>query len=185
MSLRQLPNAITWLRVASALPLGWAIERGAYPLALGVAALAAASDALDGALARRFGWRTDFGSLLDPIADKVLLTTCFVALWWVQALPGWLLAVVLGRDLVIVAGAFAWRGLIGPLRGEPTVLGKVTTLVQLGFVLGVLVRLAGVGVPAWVVQGGVGLVAAVTVGSGIDYVVRWGVRAVRARRFDA
>lgn len=185
MNLRQLPNAITWLRVASVLPLTWAIERGAYRLALGVALLAALSDALDGFLARRFGWQTAFGSLLDPVADKLLLTGCFVALWSVGALPGGLLVLVLGRDSVIVAGALAYHWLIGPVTGKPTLLGKLCTALQIALALVLLLQLAGVPLaPAWSTAA-LWAVALVTAASGLDYVLRWSLRAVRARRTRA
>ncbi|MBB5209453.1 CDP-alcohol phosphatidyltransferase family protein [Chiayiivirga flava] len=182
MNLRQLPNAITLLRVASVLPLTFAIDRGAHVLALAVASAAALSDALDGFLARRFGWQTALGSLLDPIADKVLLTGCFVALWSAGAVPGWLLALVLGRDAVIVAGALAYHRFVAPVSGDPTWLGKVTTALQLGFVLLQLLDRAGLGVPVAVLDAGLVMVALATLASGIDYVVRWGMRALRDGR---
>lgn len=185
MILRQLPNAITWLRVASVLPLTWSIHRGAYAEALGVAAFAAFTDALDGFLAKRYGWQSRFGSLLDPIADKLLLTACFVALWSAEAVPTWLLALVLGRDTVIVAGAFAYHFLIGPVEGQPTRISKLTTVLQIVLALGVLVRLAGGPVTAAWIDAGVWVVALVTFASGLDYVLRWSVRAVRQRRRKA
>lgn len=182
MNLRQLPNAITLLRVASVLPLTFAIDRGAHGLALGVACAAALSDALDGLLARRFGWQTALGSLLDPIADKVLLTGCFVALWSAGALPGWLLALVLGRDALIVAGALAYHRFVAPVTGDPTRIGKLTTALQLGFVLLHLLDRAGLGVPGAVLEASLVLVALATFASGVDYVVRWGMRALRGVR---
>lgn len=185
MNLRQLPNAITWLRVASVLPLTWSIHRGAYPEALGVAAFAAFTDALDGFLAKRFGWQTRFGSLLDPIADKLLLAACFVALWSVDALPAWLLLLVLGRDVVIVCGAFAYHALIGPVEGQPTRISKLTTVLQILLALALLVRLAGGPVSEAWTDAGTWAVALVTLASGLDYVIRWSARALREGRRKA
>lgn len=182
MNLRQLPNAITWLRVASVLPLTWSIHRGAYAEALGVAAFAAFTDALDGFVAKRCGWQSRFGSLLDPIADKLLLAGCFVALWSVEAVPSWLLVLVLGRDAVIVAGAFAYHFLIGPVEGQPTRISKLTTVLQIVLALALLVRLAGGPVAATWIDAGMWVVALATFASGLDYVLRWSARAMRQGR---
>ena len=182
MTLRQLPNAITWLRVASAVPLTLAIDRGAYVFALGVAMFAALTDALDGRIARRYGWQTRFGSLLDPIADKLLLAAAFIALWMADALPAWLLALVLVRDAVIVAGAFMFHRWIAPVAGEPTRLGKLTTLLQIALVLILLLQLAIAPLDAAWTQAAIWLVALVTAASGLDYVWQWSRRAWRQRR---
>ena len=115
MNLKHLPNAITGLRLAMAPVLLWLLWAGFYRDALWVALVAGASDAVDGLLAKRFGWQSRLGSLLDPIADKLLLGAAMAGLWLAQALPAWLVGLVLARDLVIVAGAVgfvarrAWR----------------------------------------------------------------------------
>ena len=67
--------------------------------------VAGASDALDGALAKRFGWRSRTGALLDPLADKLLLCVGFLGLWLGGAMPGWLVALVFARDLIVRAYA--------------------------------------------------------------------------------
>jgi len=70
---RHLPNLLSALRLLLALPVALAIGYRDYPTALVLAALAALSDALDGFLARRFRWQSQFGAALDPLADKLLL----------------------------------------------------------------------------------------------------------------
>ena len=104
---RWLPNAITIARMVAALPLLALLVSGRYPQAFWLAVIAGSTDALDGWLAKRYQCRSVIGGILDPVADKLLLSVCFYGLWWVGELPGWLTAVVLGRDLVILAGAFA------------------------------------------------------------------------------
>ena len=90
MNLRHLPNAITGLRLAMAPVLFWLLWAGFYREALWVAAVAGASDAVDGVIAKRFGWQSRLGSLLDPVADKLLLGAAMAGLWLAQALPAWL-----------------------------------------------------------------------------------------------
>lgn len=182
MNLRQLPNTITGLRLAMAPVLPWLLVAGHYRCALAVALAAGLSDALDGLVAKRYGWQTRFGSLLDPIADKLMLGLAMLGLVWVQMLPVWLVALVLVRDAVIVAGAAAWWRLAGPFDGKPSVLGKLTTGLQVALVLLCLVELAGLVVPLQVRVQGVVAVGLITFVSGLDYVIRYGVLAWRHKR---
>jgi cardiolipin synthase len=170
------------LRVAMVPPLVCLMRDGNYGAALGLGAVAAASDALDGWLAKRFQWQTPLGGVLDPVADKLLLLACFVGLWGAGPVPGWLLALILGRDLLIVAGAVSYHVLFGALQARPTLLGKLTTVVQIGFVLGLLFELAGGPLPPFGLPFGIVLVTAVTVASGVDYVQDWSRRALREAR---
>ncbi len=178
MHWRHLPNAITVLRMLLVLPMAWLILEHRYGGALAVAAIAGGSDALDGYLARRCDWRSRLGGMLDPLADKLLLVVAFITLAIVGGLPVWLAGLVIGRDLVIVGGALAYHALVGRFDAAPSRLSKWTTLVQIICVLSVLVYLAGFldqlepfVVPLFL------LVAAVTVASGIHYVVVWSWRA--------
>ncbi len=125
MMLRHLPNLITLCRMAMAPPIAWLILNDRMPLAAALFVLVAGSDALDGALARRFGWQSRLGSILDPLADKLLTLCAAMALWHADRLPGWFVIVVLVRDLVIVSGAFAYQKLVAPLAAEPSALSKL------------------------------------------------------------
>jgi cardiolipin synthase len=177
---RHLPNALSVLRMILVVPLGLAIGTRRFDVALWLTLAAGLSDALDGWLARRCGWRSRLGGLLDPLADKLLLLTCFLSLLRVDAVPLALVALVLGRDLVIVAGALAWQRLIGPFRASPSWLSKCCTAAQIFYVLAVLLRLADLhGLELAPLMW---LVAALTAASGIDYVVRWSLRARTAWR---
>jgi cardiolipin synthase len=182
VNLRQLPNAITGMRMLLVVPLVWSLRAGDYRLALGIALVAGASDAIDGRLAKGFGWKTRLGSLLDPVADKLMLIGSFVGLWLVGAAPGWLTALVIGRDVVIVSGALVYNAVIGPIEGDPTLLSKATTVAQIVLVLGLLVGLAWRPLSTDGVAAGVWVVAVLTLASGVDYVVRWGLRARRGLR---
>ena len=184
MNRRHLPNLLTGLRLALAPLLPWLLVQGQVQAALAVAAVAGLSDALDGWLARRYGWRSRLGSLLDPLADKALLVLAMLGLWWVQVLPGWLLALVVLRDAVIVGGAIAWWRLAGPFDGAPRRLGKANTLAQVLLVLAGLLGLAGWG-PSPLPDAAVWVVAALGLASGLDYVIGYGVRAWRHPRTPA
>lgn len=173
-----IPNALTLGRVALAMPLALAILGGRPELALALAAVGGLSDALDGWLAKRNRWESRLGSVLDPVADKLLMLSAVVPLGLVGALPLWLVVLVLVRDLVIVAGAIAWHRLIAPLRGEPTLVSKATTVAQIVLVLVALVEQierVRVPAPAWEVL--VLATAGLTLASGLHYVLSWGMRA--------
>jgi cardiolipin synthase len=176
MSLRQLPNIITIARMLAVLPLLWWLRHGDYRPALATALIAGLSDGVDGWLAKRYNWRTWLGSVLDPIADKVLLDGSFVGLWLAGAAPHWLVLMVLGRDAVIVAGASAYHFLIGPVKGQPTLLGKVSTVAQIVLVLALLGALAWRPLPVDVTNAAIWIVAALTLASGLDYVIRWSLK---------
>ncbi|MBS0555842.1 MAG: CDP-alcohol phosphatidyltransferase family protein [Proteobacteria bacterium] len=183
---RHLPNALTVLRMVLVVPLAWMIRDARYDEAVIVAAIAGLTDALDGFLAKRCGWRSWLGGVLDPIADKLMLVACFVTLGMVGAHPDWLTWLVVGRDAVIVAGAVAWHGLIGRIQAQPTRLSKLTTVVQIVYVLAQLLHLSHwFDLPAAALDGLIYLTAALTVASGLQYVVVWSGRALRARRVQA
>lgn len=181
MNRAQLPNAITILRMVLALPLLWLLVKAHYQAALALALLAGATDVLDGFLAKRFGWQSVLGGILDPVADKLLLSVCFLGLWGSQQLPTWLVAVVIGRDFVVGFGALLFWRVTGALDPSPTGISKAATLSQLVLVALVMAHLAGIDLlQAWV-QPLMLAAAAATVVSGLDYVVRYTLRAWRDR----
>lgn len=175
---RHLPNLITLLRIGLVIPVFVLIRDGSYGDALVIAAVAGISDAMDGFLARRFHWQSRLGSLLDPLADKLLLMASFAALTLTGVLPVWLLLLVFGRDLLIVAGAIGYHVLIGRFDAAPTVLSKLTTAVQITCVLVELLRLSAWADLPWS-EGLIVVTALFTVASGIHYVVAWSLRARR------
>jgi cardiolipin synthase len=180
--LRHLPNLITLLRIVLVVPLCRLIDDGNYASALVVAAVAGFSDAVDGFLAKHFGWQSWLGGVLDPIADKLLLTAGFVMLTLDASLPAWLTVIVVGRDIVIVAGALAYHRLVGRFDAAPTRLSKLTTVVQIVCVLMVLVDRAHLlSLPPAVFDIAFVVATALTVASGLDYVLTWSRRAWRER----
>lgn len=177
MSLRWLPNAICVVRLLLVAPIVWLLVGGHYALALALFVIAGASDGLDGYLAKTFDWRSRLGSLLDPAADKLLLVSVFVTLTYLGLVPGGLTAIVVGRDLLIVAGALAYQWLIAPLEGQPTAISKLNTAMQLGFVFFTLTNAAFDWPPliSLIVLGAAVIFTSVT--SGLNYMLGWGRRA--------
>jgi cardiolipin synthase len=177
MSLKWLPNAISILRIALVPPILILIVKGDFAWAIGLFWLAGFSDGVDGYLAKRFNWHTRLGALLDPIADKLLVAGLFITLAYSQHIPVWLAAVVILRDVIIVAGATAYNFLVRPVQGEPTRVSKLNTALQLLFLLFVLSR-AGFGWPDQISITVLGAAVLITVViSGVDYVWSWSRRA--------
>lgn len=177
MSLNWLPNAISLLRIALVVPILMLILDDRFGWALALFWLAGFSDGLDGYLAKRFNWHTRLGALLDPIADKMLVAGLFITLAYTGHLPVWLAAVVILRDVIIVAGATIYNFMVKPVQGEPTRISKINTALQMLFLLFVLSR-AGFNWPDEITITILGAAILVTVAiSGVDYVWSWSRRA--------
>lgn len=180
MQARDIPNAITIGRILLVPPTAWALVAHQYPLALILFFVAGASDALDGLLAKHFDWTSRLGAILDPLADKALLISCYAALTWTGLLPVWLLVLVVLRDIVIVSGAIVYHVRIARLDAEPTWISKINTLLQILLVLLVIVQQAAQwGQSAWT-QVLIIAVSISTLWSGLDYVVTWSRRVRKA-----
>ncbi len=160
------------------IPVAWTIVKAHFGQALLLFAAAGFSDALDGYLAKRFGWQSRLGSLLDPAADKLMLVISYLALGWQGLVPHWLVAAVILRDLVIVGGAIAYHVLIAPLEGQPSLLSKANTLAQIILVLAVVADRAVLPAPDWVLDGLIWVVALTTLASGVAYVWVWSHRSL-------
>lgn len=179
---RAIPNAITLLRILLAFPLVWLLLERQHALVLMLFAVAGASDALDGFLARRFDWGSRLGALLDPLADKILLVSAYLTLGWTGQLPAWLVGLVVLRDVVIVSGAALYRLVIGRVEMAPTMISKANTALQVLLVLATLVSLGVQRLPPLLLDGIILSVVATTVASGAHYVWSWSCKAVVAKR---
>lgn len=135
MKPKHIPNLICVIRIILVAPIVWSLVDGRYGLALALTLIAGLSDALDGYLARRFDWRSWLGGLLDPAADKLLMFSLFVTLTCLGWVPVWFTVIVIGRDLVIIGGAIAYRLLVGRVEGNPTLVSKANTVLQIVFAL--------------------------------------------------
>jgi cardiolipin synthase (CMP-forming) len=180
--LRQIPNVLTTLRILLVIPIAIALLHHELTITMLLFGVAAASDAADGFLAKRFGWQTPLGAVLDPAADKLLLATAFVVLAGLRLVPLWLMVAAVARDLVIVLGAIAYRVCFGPIEARPSVVSKVNTLCQALFILSVIGRKQYALPPEWVVVMLGALTFATVVVSGIDYLLRYGRAAFQEAR---
>ena len=164
-----IPNLLTLIRIILIPWFAILLINGSFKQALWVFAGAAVTDALDGFTARWFSQKTRLGSLLDPIADKLLLSTAFIALAIKKEIPVWLSVIVISRDVVIVLGVSVL--FLSQIRVEmnPTIYSKMTTLFQLLLIL--LVLSSGyVHFADWLRQGLVWTTLIFTVFSGIHYI---------------
>jgi cardiolipin synthase (CMP-forming) len=177
--LRQIPNVITSCRILLVIPIALTILRGDLVTTLELFFVAAASDAADGFLARRFGWHTTLGGILDPAADKLLLATLFIVLAVLGWIPLWLTIAAVARDVIIVLGAVAYRVLLGPVAARPSLVSKVNTLCQALFILSVIARRELAIPPAWAVLALGALTFVLIAVSGVDYVLRYGRAALQ------
>jgi cardiolipin synthase len=182
MSLRWLPNAICIARMMLIAPVVMTLLAREYTLALALLLVAGGSDALDGYLAKTFGWRTRLGSLLDPAADKLLLTCVFLSLTYLGLVPVGLTVIVIARDVVIVFGALAYQLLVDTLKGEPTAISKLNTACQLCFLFFTIMHAAYEWPPriSLLLLGACVVFTSIT--SGLNYVLTWSKRAWQIHR---
>ena len=165
-----VPNQLTFLRLAFLPFLIISIEYQRYDWALGVLIVAAVSDSLDGILARRLHQKSAVGAYLDPIADKLLLSSSFFMLALEHKIRWWLAILVLGRDVLMLTTAVVILLAVGYVAFPPSIWGKLTTAFQILMVFMVIV-LALVENPVLRMarQACIWVVAGLTVFSGLHY----------------
>jgi len=182
MSLRWIPNAICIFRLVLIWPIVLALLDSRYSAALVLSVVAGGSDALDGFLAKRFDWRTRIGGLLDPVADKLLVTSMFVTLTHIGLVPLALTVIVVARDVVILSGASVYGYLTGGLRGEPTVISKANTFFQLLFLVLTVINAEYGWIDTFVLLLLGAAVVFTSITSGLGYVLTWTSRTFSERR---
>jgi cardiolipin synthase len=171
--LHRLPHLLTLIRLAAAPLLVWLLLQFRFREALAAALVAGLTDWFDGFAARRLHVSGRIGVVLDPLADKTLLVTLFLAIGYVRLVPEWLIYLVIGRDVMIVAGALALRFMRGIRKFLPSTLGKVSTFFQILLVLLVLIHASfRYEVLLWLQNIALLLCALFTAASGVDYIHR-------------
>jgi cardiolipin synthase len=123
-------------------PILVSISHAQYPRTLLLFFVAAASDGLDGYLAKRFNWTSSLGKILDPMADKLLLVSVYLLSTWNGLIPQWLTAAAVARDVLIPLGALVYRLGWGPINARPMISSKINTLMQVLCVLAVIANQA-------------------------------------------
>lgn len=172
-----VPNILTLLRIAACPVLVLVLEAGNYEIALLLFLLSGITDGLDGFIAKRFDCVSRLGAILDPIADKLLISSAYVMLTLISDIPLYLLVVVIFRDIVIVIGYLVLLLVMDEeLEIAPIYSSKVNTFMQIMLVVFVLLEKAG-----WLIINGlvsvlIISVIATSVISGWQYVWRWGIK---------
>jgi len=175
-----LANLVTVGRLLMVVPLVWLIVTERLEAAFWLFLAAAASDAVDGFIAKNFNARTNLGSYLDPLADKVLLNGSFLALAMGQWLPVWLVALVIGRDLLIVGGVVMIRRRHPVFQPRPLLIGKINTLTQILLAASTIAHIGG-WVDLLLIQVLIVVVTFTTLLSGAGYVGQ-AVRSIGSER---
>jgi len=173
MPVMSVPNLITIGRILLVPLTVWLIISGAYGFAFLAFVAAGVSDGVDGYIARRWDARTELGAYLDPVADKALLVSVYVALGLLKVLPAWLVILVVSRDVLIV-GAIILSWVLGqPVAVRPVMLSKVNTAAQIFLVVALLGALAASVDLGYLLTGGSAAVALLTAASGARYLHDW------------
>jgi len=178
MKPKDIPNTITIFRFLLVPPVVWYLLQGRFGMALILFGVAGLSDAIDGYLAKRYGWTSRLGALMDPLADKLLLVSAFITLGWLEMLPLWLVAVVILRDLMIVVGVTLYHFLVEKVDGEPSLVSKLNTFTQILLVIAVMFSRSVQQLPFLWMDVLLYSVLATTVWSGLGYVWTWGRRVL-------
>ncbi len=178
---RNIPNVLTILRLFLIVPIIWLLLQERFGETLVLFVIAGATDGIDGFLAKQFGWTSALGSILDPLADKALLTSTILVLGWQENLPSWLVVMVVLRDVLIVLLAIGYHYLVEPLKPEPIFISKINTLFQILLVLTILFSNGAVPLPTTLIMLLVYCVGLTTLLSGLTYGWKWGRRALQRR----
>src|SRR5262245_45933983 len=151
----------------------WALTAGEMRIAFVLFLAAGISDAVDGFLAKRFGMTTELGAYLDPLADKAMLVSIYVALGIADAIPGWLVILVVSRDIMIVSAVILSWLVDRPVALKPLLVSKLNTVAQIALAC-VVMAARGFDFDAGIaVMMLTALVAALTLLSVAFYVAEW------------
>jgi cardiolipin synthase len=133
-----IPNSLTLLRILLIPVYIGLLVYERFDQALIVLLVAGITDALDGTIARASNQKTRLGAFLDPLADKLLLTSGFITLSTIHLIPSWVTILVVSRDVMLLLGTAVAELTEYTIDITPTFLGKGTTFLQLSYVLSVI-----------------------------------------------
>jgi cardiolipin synthase (CMP-forming) len=168
-----IPNLITLARILAVPVILWAITSGEMRIAFALFLAAGLSDLVDGYLAKRFGMATELGAYLDPLADKAMIVSIYVALGIVEAIPRWLVILVVSRDIMIVSAVILSWLVDKPVKLKPIAVSKLNTVAQIVYATVVLAALTfGWEIPL-VIGVLMAVVAVLTLLSVAFYVAEW------------
>jgi cardiolipin synthase (CMP-forming) len=168
-----IPNLITLGRILLVPVVVWAITAGEMRVAFVLFLAAGITDAVDGFLAKRFGMATELGAYLDPLADKAMLVSIYVALGITDAVPRWLVILVVSRDIMIVSAVILSWLVDKPVPLKPLRVSKVNTVAQIALACVVMAALGFEFDASLAVMALTGVVTALTLLSVGFYVAEW------------
>ena len=129
-----IPNLLSIVRIALVYPILNNIFLGNFIVSIIYFVIASITDALDGFLARKMDWQTQLGKILDPVADKLLLSGTIFILWLNEYIPFYIFVIFISRDVAILIGAAIKMTLIESVTPLPNFLGKFTTILQIVYI---------------------------------------------------
>ena len=129
-----IPNLLTIIRIALVYPILNNIYLGNFEISIIYFIVASVTDGLDGFIARKKNWQTELGTLLDPVADKILLSGSIFILWLNQYIPFYIFVIFFSRDVAILLGAAIRMSVIESDTPTPNFLGKLTTTLQIIYI---------------------------------------------------
>ena len=129
-----IPNLLTIVRIALVYPILNNIYLGNFEISIIYFVVASITDGLDGFIARKMNWQTKLGTLLDPVADKILLSGSIFILWLNQYIPFYIFVIFFSRDVAILLGAAIRMTIIESDTPTPNFLGKLTTTLQIIYI---------------------------------------------------
>jgi cardiolipin synthase len=173
---RDIPNIISILRIVLVVPMAYFLWQQNYLTALFLFFIGGLSDGLDGFLARRYGWETELGVILDPMGDKLMMLAAYLLLGWHNLLPVWLVSLVICRDLIIVFGTLLYRKFFAKEKLQPLFVSKLNTVFQILLVLIVMFSQV-IDLNQLIIDSILWLVVVTTLLSGYAYINKWGRRA--------
>lgn len=166
-----LPNKITITRIILVPFFIAAIVYGRMDIALVFFVLAVISDGIDGFIARTTNQKTELGTILDPLADKLLLVSAFICLAMVNPavfpirLPPYVPIIVISRDAILVIGALIVHVVTGNVKISPSAIGKITTFFQMMAIVSILIQFKG----SYIIWN---LAVLLTIISAVDYIMK-------------
>ena len=185
-SLWTIPNVLTYTRIITTPFLGYYITTVQSTAALLLFTYSCVTDFVDGYIARKYNMKSIVGSIVDPLADKLLMTVCTVSLGYVHAIPPVIASIIIGRDVMLSFMSFYYRykslpapktfdkfisiGQIPTISVHPNMLGKINTALQMVYIGSLVYRPLVESVVSGAVYDGLGLVVgATTLASGANY----------------
>ncbi len=175
MKIKQIPNILSIFRIILTVPIVFLLLNHEYFITLWLFLLAGITDALDGYIAKKFNFQTWIGSILDPLADKILLISSFISLFLLELIPLWFLAIILFRDIILIAGMVGYyynNAIINKKYIVPSNISKLNTVLQILVVLSTVFSQIYNIVDSWLITLYI-ITATSTVLSGVDYAWLW------------